>query len=717
MKLVLDVETSVTRTPDGRIDNSPYNAGNRLVSVGFAPILASGRVGRVEYCYFYHNEITGVRSRVTSTRKLRRALKRATLLIGHNIKFDLSWIRESGFEYSNEVWDTMVAEYVLARGLKLPFNLFDSCVRRKVSQKKKDLVEGYWKQGVGFEAMPKAVVTEYGIGDIISTGELFIEQQSLFAEEENRGLLATVTMMNEFGDVLTDIQRNGIKIDFEALDYVEAQYQNEKVDLERRLQEMVFRIMGDTTINLNSSEQLSWVIYSRRVKNKAEWKALFNIGTDERGKPLRRPRMSQSSFAKAVRENCTTMRVTRAYQCRECHGTGKFWKTKKNGDRYAKPNICPECQGKGVLYEPLERIAGLKMQPKGVDWAAQGGFVTDKETLDELAEEARIKGNKLAEEFLTLMKRLNAVTVYLDSFVGGIRKNVGPDGILHCQFNLTATKTGRLSSSEPNFQNQPRGKTFPIRRVVVSRFAGGTIFEGDYAQLEFRVAAELSGCPNALADILAGVDAHQFTADTLTAAGQVTDRQTAKCSTFKPLYGGLSGTTAEVAYYTAFLQERYPRIGEWHIELQETVLANGKLVMPSGREYQWPGVRRLGFSTNKYMVASNSTQQKNWPVQGFATGDIVPLAVIQLHRLFQMHGLKSVVINTVHDSICADCYPGEEKIVLRLMRWAMMGVIAEMKRRWNYEFKVPLAIEIKGGPNWLDTEVVQEDEEDIKEAA
>ena len=45
------------------------------------------------------------------------------------------------------------------------------------------------------------------------------------------------------------------------------------------------------------------------------------------------------------------------------------------------------------------------------------------------------------------------------------------------------TSTGRLSSRNPNFQNMPRGKTFPVRRAVVSRFEGGKILEGDYAQL------------------------------------------------------------------------------------------------------------------------------------------------------------------------------------------------------------------------------------------
>ena len=56
----------------------------------------------------------------------------------------------------------------------------------------------------------------------------------------------------------------------------------------------------------------------------------------------------------------------------------------------------------------------------------------------------------------------------------------------------TVTATGRLSSRNPNFQNQPRGNTFPIRKVISSRFEGGKVMEIDYAQLEFRTAVFLA---------------------------------------------------------------------------------------------------------------------------------------------------------------------------------------------------------------------------------
>ena len=75
------------------------------------------------------------------------------------------------------------------------------------------------------------------------------------------------------------------------------------------------------------------------------------------------------------------------------------------------------------------------------------------------------------------------------------------------------TSTGRLSSRNPNFQNQPRAKTFPIRKVINSRFENGKIMEIDFAQLEFRTAVFLSQDKQGMEDIKNGVDVHQYTAD------------------------------------------------------------------------------------------------------------------------------------------------------------------------------------------------------------
>ena len=103
--------------------------------------------------------------------------------------------------------------------------------------------------------------------------------------------------------------------------------------------------------------------------------------------------------------------------------------------------------------------------------------------------------------------------------------------------------------------------------------------------------------------------------------------------------------------------------------------------------------------------SSFSTQIKNYPVQGFATADIVPLACINIQELLEEHNTKSLLINTVHDSIVADVSPGEESLVASCLNKGCLGVIQRMKDMYDIDFNVPLDVELKVGSNWLDTKV------------
>ena len=104
--------------------------------------------------------------------------------------------------------------------------------------------------------------------------------------------------------------------------------------------------------------------------------------------------------------------------------------------------------------------------------------------------------------------------------------------------------------------------------------------------------------------------------------------------------------------------------------------------------------------------SSYSTQIKNYPVQGFATADIVPLACINIQNLFDEHNLKSMLINTVHDSVVADIHPDEEGIAINLMQKGSANVIKSLQELYGIDFNVPLDTEIKIGENWLNLSLV-----------
>jgi DNA polymerase-1 len=243
----------------------------------------------------------------------------------------------------------------------------------------------------------------------------------------------------------------------------------------------------------------------------------------------------------------------------------------------------------------------------------------------------------------------------------------------------------------------PRAKTFPVRRVVKSRWEGGEILEVDFAQLEFRVAVQLANDPQGVKDVEDKVDAHTRTAKILYTTEQPNkdQRQDAKPHTFKPLYGGSSGTDAEQAYYKWFKQH-YRDIGKWQDTNIATVLKTGKLALPSGREYAFPGTRRTrsGYVTN-------TTQICNYPVQGFATADIVPIAIIGVYNELYSRNLNSKLILTVHDSIEFDVYPSERDSVVGLINDVFGRLGDVLNARYGISLSVPMGWEIKSGSDWL----------------
>ena len=168
----LDIETTFKKD-----DVYFYNGNNQLVSVGFKTHL-----GKEEYLWFYHNEKEPT---INGQEILQNIHYSTKLLIGHNIKFDLSWLLGCGFDYKGACFDTMVVEYILARGQYRDLSLDGSCKRRKVQQKKKHLIEDYMKSGVSLESIPYKLVEEYGRGDVNCTYELALEQCKLLEVDIN----------------------------------------------------------------------------------------------------------------------------------------------------------------------------------------------------------------------------------------------------------------------------------------------------------------------------------------------------------------------------------------------------------------------------------------------------------------------------------------------------------------------------------------------------
>ena len=224
--------------------------------------------------------------------------------------------------------------------------------------------------------------------------------------------------------------------------------------------------------------------------------------------------------------------------------------------------------------------------------------------------------------------------------------------------------------------------------------------EADFAQLEFRVAAFLSQDQVAMKEVSEGFDVHSYTAQVISEAGQKTSRQDAKAHTFAPLYGatGYGRTPAEARYYEHFT-EKYRGIAKWHRELATEVLTHKKITTPSGRQFSFPDVKR-----RKNGTVTNFTAIKNYPVQSFATADIVPAVLLEIQK--RMAHMQSKIVNSVHDSIVIDIHPDEESAVMGVIGSVNDDLKEIIDTKFKINFNVPLLLEAKVGVNWLEQQEV-----------
>lgn len=339
------------------------------------------------------------------------------------------------------------------------------------------------------------------------------------------------------------------------------------------------------------------------------------------------------------------------------------------------------------------------------DWRGEpirtpsGARKTDSETISSLV--ARTEDQR---QIVTLIQQRNkyhsALSKYLNFFYG-ICKEHG--GVFRGVFNQCVTSTHRLSSSGrriafdcldgkeagAQFQNLPRD----FKHLFTASAPDRVIGEGDGSQLEFRVAGHLGRDEQVFYDITHEVDIHAFTAEELTNAGEPTNRQDAKASTFRPLYGGSSGTPAIQEYCRAF-RDKYSSLSEVQAGWAREAAANKRLVTEWGMVYYFPFVR-----VGKDGYIHGSTQIYNFPIQAFATAEIIPLALVCFWHRIAETDIK--IVNTVHDSIIVDMPPHLVDRFSQYMALSMMDDVYHLlKTLYNVDLTVPLGVGIKVGSHW-----------------
>ena len=380
----------------------------------------------------------------------------------------------------------------------------------------------------------------------------------------------------------------------------------------------------------------------------------------------------------------------------------------------------------GINWKSTKQVAEFLYSEEGLGFSelqgrdgkplrtAKGKPKTDQSTMAAL--KARTAKQR---EFVALRRDLGKVDAALSKalrFFYGVCKEYSCQ--FYATFNQTVTATHRLSSSGHStwfemFQDtmtaQMQNLARIFKKLFVAKVPGWLVVEVDGSQLEFRVAADLGKDEQAIQDISdPDFDAHIFSAseikgipyDELLQRYRDGDseaksfRTAAKAHTFKPLYGGESGTRNEKRYYKAF-KARYSGLATAQEGWVEEVLRTKRLITPWGMRYYWPRAKR---GRDGYVNVKSNVY--NYPVQAFATAEIIPVAITALWQ--RLRGDSQVkFVNTVHDSVILEVHPDA---VDRVRREAInafgIDVYAYLERVYNYQFTVPLGCGITIGTHW-----------------
>lgn len=276
-------------------------------------------------------------------------------------------------------------------------------------------------------------------------------------------------------------------------------------------------------------------------------------------------------------------------------------------------------------------------------------------------------------------------------------------GLLYARFNQSVTQTHRLSSSGARHKLQFQNISREYKNLFKARTDGWLVGEADGAQLEFRVAAHLGRDPIALEDIRNKIDVHKNTASALLSIPlekvSKEQRQDAKPETFRPLYGS-NGQTPAQKRYAQFFHDRYKGIYATQTQWTWDVLAKKEITTEWGMRFYWPDTELLQYNNGRTYI-TNTTSIFNYPVQSFATAEIILISLVYLwHRLRALTS-SIFIVNTVHDSVISELAPEDSELWKALSYQCFTHDTYDyLAGVYNVKFTVPLGVEVKIGDHW-----------------
>lgn len=350
-----------------------------------------------------------------------------------------------------------------------------------------------------------------------------------------------------------------------------------------------------------------------------------------------------------------------------------------------KFNIASPKQLGVILFEKLNLPYGKKTKA--------GGYSTNADVLDALWN---------IHPIIPLISDYRAFTKLQSTYVNGLKDAVSPDGRIHTTFKQTETRTGRISSAEPNIQNIPvrteLGKN--MRKFFVAK-EGCVLVDADYSQIELRVLAHLANDSIMRQAFLSGEDIHTITASQVfnQPVEWVTPelRSRAKAVNFGIVYGigafslskDINVSVGEAKQYIESYLSKYSGVDSFMKNTVKNAEKNLYVETMFGRRRYIPDIN----ASNKNVQAAAKRIAMNTPIQGTAA-DIIKLAMIKVYQRLKKENLPARLILQVHDELIVEAEEGAAEKVSELLKEEMENCV---------KLSVPLTVDVKTGKTWFDT--------------
>lgn len=312
-----------------------------------------------------------------------------------------------------------------------------------------------------------------------------------------------------------------------------------------------------------------------------------------------------------------------------------------------------------------------------------------------------LEGLRGVHPAVDLILKYRALSKLNSTYCVGLKAAIAPDGRIHTSFNQTETRTGRISSAEPNLQNIPVRTELgrELRRYFTAK-DGWTLVDADYSQIELRVLAHMAGDRVMTDAFIGGEDIHAITASQVfgvspeEVTGQMRSR--AKAVNFGIVYGisafslgkDIGVATAEAQKYINEYMEHYGAVGEYMKRSVEKAKERGYAETIYGRRRYLPELGAGNHNTRAF----GERVARNMPIQGTAA-DIIKLAMVRVHRRLSEEGMSARLIMQVHDELIIEAPLNEAERVKTLLCEEMTGAA---------ELAVPLTADAHIGKTWLD---------------